>query len=125
MKLIIPALVLTVATASGVLSSGPTGEHTATASLGASQSSIAATAASAAASADLDYGQDFEPVAADCGADYMRYLNGQQLDEVDVSTLSQHVRVVYPDTPAPEDAMPGRVNLDVTDGGVILGASCG
>ncbi|MHA6288378.1 hypothetical protein [Maricaulis sp. CAU 1757] len=107
MKLIIPAIAISIFTAGHALS-GVSG---------------AATTASSA-SGSQDFGMLASDAPSDCGAEHMTYLRGQQVDEVDVSSLSQHVRVAYPDTPIPSQPRSDRLSLDVSDAGVILATSC-
>lgn len=65
------------------------------------------------------------PAPSPCGAAQMGYLVGQQVDEVDLRTLSGNVRLIYPDTMVTEDYRPGRLNLDLDASGVILRPWCG
>ncbi|MEA1942122.1 MAG: I78 family peptidase inhibitor [Pseudomonadota bacterium] len=65
------------------------------------------------------------PAPSPCGAAQMGYLVGQQVEEVDLRTLSGNVRLIYPDTPVTEDYRPGRLNLDLDASGVILRPWCG
>jgi len=65
------------------------------------------------------------PAPSPCGAAQMGYLVGQQVDEVDLQTLSGNVRLIYPDTMVTEDHRPGRLNLDLDASGVILRPWCG
>ena len=68
---------------------------------------------------------DVRPAPSPCGAAQMGYLVGQQVDEVDLRTLSGNVRLIYPDTMVTEDYRPGRLNLDLDASGVILRPWCG
>lgn len=112
MKLLTCALVLAVYTASEAMSGAP----------------VPASGAVAATSVQY-FGQQFglpdEPADSPCGASHMRYLLGQQVHEVDLPSLSQYVRVAYPNAPQHNGENPARLNLDVTHSGVILDASCG
>lgn len=65
------------------------------------------------------------PDTSPCGAAQMGYLVGQQVEEVDLASLSGHVRLIYPDTAITEDYRPSRLNLDLAESGVILRPWCG
>ena len=77
---------------------------------------------------DMDGDMDGDIAAPDtspCGATQMGYLVGQQVGEVDLDSLSGHIRLIYPDTAVTEDYSPARLNLDLTESGVILRPWCG
>ena len=75
---------------------------------------------------DMDGDGDIAaPDTSPCGATQMGYLVGQQVEEVDLASLSGHIRLIYPDTAVTEDYSPARLNLDLTESGVILRPWCG
>jgi len=85
-------------------------------------------APSSAALPPPDMDEDGDIVAPDtspCGATQMGYLVGQQVEEVDLASLSGHIRLIYPDTAVTEDYRPARLNLDLAESGVILRPWCG
>ena len=60
-----------------------------------------------------------------CGANAMGYLVGQRVGEVDLDSLHGQIRLIYPDTPVTRDYRRERLNLDLSDAGVILRPWCG
>lgn len=75
---------------------------------------------------DMDGDGDIAaPDSSPCGATQMGYLVGQQVEEVDLASLSGNIRLIYPDTAVTEDYRPARLNLDLAESGVILRPWCG
>lgn len=60
-----------------------------------------------------------------CGANAMGYLVGQPVEEVDLDSLHGNIRLIYPDTAITRDYRRERLNLDLSEAGVILRPWCG
>ncbi|WP_297734978.1 I78 family peptidase inhibitor [uncultured Maricaulis sp.] len=75
-------------------------------------------------SGEVDNGEPTDPDAF-CGANAMSYLVGQSVDEVDLGTLHGNIRLIYPDTAVTRDYRRERLNLDLSEAGVILRPWCG
>lgn len=74
-----------------------------------------------------DEADSTEPTDPDafCGANAMNYLVGQPVDEVDLDSLHGNIRLIYPDTAVTRDYRRERLNLDLSEAGVILRPWCG
>ncbi|MCF6293742.1 MAG: hypothetical protein L3J04_10145, partial [Robiginitomaculum sp.] len=68
---------------------------------------------------------DFSAVTVSCGADELRYLQGQALASLRSMKFKQRIRIILPGREITEDYKPMRLNFDVTSEGVIGRLWCG
>jgi len=68
---------------------------------------------------------DFSTTAVSCGADELRYLQGQALASLRSMKFKQRIRIILPGREITDDYKPMRLNFDVTSEGVIGRLWCG
>ncbi|MBL1430004.1 hypothetical protein JYT75_01190 [Oceanicaulis sp. AH-315-P02] len=68
---------------------------------------------------------DFRATAVSCGADELRYLQGQALASLRSMKFKQRIRIILPGREITDDYKPMRLNFDVTSEGIIGRLWCG
>ncbi len=66
-----------------------------------------------------------DAMVASCGAEDLQNLIGQPKSVLEAMRFSQRIRVIAPDMAVTMDYAPDRLNIHVTDAGIITQMRCG
>ena len=60
-----------------------------------------------------------------CGASSRDYLIGQKLSDIDLESLAEIVRPIYPGDLVTMDHRPERLNIELDEAGIVVALRCG